>query len=429
MKILGGPPGRVIIANAATNPVYISSPDGITVSSADSPSIDAFSRQRVSNPISVYGAQFTYDLAPLLYEQVVSGSGAAITHDTTNRAVLMTFNTTPDGGTCYMQSYEHIRYQEGNGQLVFVTFNFQSPAANTTKFAGYGVHGANGIFFEVTAAGPRWAIHSDTDQGDNTAEQTNWNIDKLDGTGPSGVTLGNDKTQIAVIDFQALYVGRVRVGFDVNGLVVYCHEFLHANVVEFPYIQTANLPITCGMKATGEATTTMRFVCSAVKSEGGADDVSGYTFAASGAATAGNNSRVHLLSVRPRLTFNSIVNRSKFQLESVDIVVTGSNPVFWELAVGQESTGSWVNTNETYSAFEYEAAGSLVGDPAIVIAAGYVAATNQAKSSLSREINNRFPITLNAAGAHRWLGTLCLIVTGIGGTSATRATINWREIR
>jgi hypothetical protein len=36
---------------------------------------------------------------------------------------------------------------------------------------------------------------------------------------------------------------------------------------------------------------------------------------------------------------------------------------------------------------------------------------------------------LNAAGAVRANGTITLLVTGIGGTSACRAIMNWKEIR
>lgn len=64
----------------------------------DTAVIDAFGRLRVSAPEYVFDAQLTYDLQPLLYEQVTAQSGATITHDATNRCALMTFASTPTGG-------------------------------------------------------------------------------------------------------------------------------------------------------------------------------------------------------------------------------------------------------------------------------------------------------------------------------------------
>lgn len=397
----------------------------------DSGSLDAFSRLRISSPKLIYDCQFTYDLQPLLVEQITAESGATISHDTTNRMALLSFSSTPINGVARMQTYEHFRYQPGRSQLVFITFNFLGGAANVLKFAGYSDYASNGIELQLTNTTAQLVLKSDTGSGDQTVTQNSWNIDPMNGTGSSGITLDFTKTQILVIDFQALYVGRVRLGFDIDGVIYYVHQFMHANILAVPYIQTANLPITCGMVATGTATSTMNYICSSVMSEGGEGDLFGYGFSQEGTATAGSGSRTHLLSLRPKTLFNSITNRSKFILDSVDVMVTGANSIYWELCIGQAISGTttYNDVNETYSAIEYNTLGTISGSPAIVLAAGYVAATANSKASASSVITSRTPITLDAAGAVRALGTLSLIVTGIGGTSACRANVNWREVR
>jgi hypothetical protein len=67
--------------------------------------------------------------------------------------------------------------------------------------------------------------------------------------------------------------------------------------------------------------------------------------------------------------------------------------------------------------------------PSIVLAGGYTASSAQSKGSVNRLLANKYPITLDVAGAVRSLGTLSVIATGIGGTSACRAILNWKEIR
>jgi len=393
--------------------------------------VDAFGRFRTSNAVNLLNPQFTYNLRPLTYEQVTSGTGASIAHDATNRCALMTFSSTPTGGKAYMQSYEFFPYQAGNSHLIFVTFNMIEGVANVLKFAGYGEYQTNGVFFELNGTARQFTLYSNTDLGDTTVPQASWNLDPLDGTGPSGYTFDETKVQIVVIDLQALYVGRVRIGFDIDGDVIYCHEFLHANNIDVPYIQIASLPVLCGMTCSGTVSTTMRFVCAGVKSEGGEDDQAGSPMCIEATGTAGNSTRAHILSVRPKTTFGGFTNRSKFVLESVDVLVTGNQNVLVELAIGQAISGAttFSDVNATYSSMEYNSAGTISGSPAIVAGAQYVVSSNTAKGAVSRSFATRYPITLDAAGAARSLGTLSVLGTGLGGTSAMRVVLGWREIR
>jgi hypothetical protein len=425
------------ISKAAPVTLYDTSGNEVDVNKSeisfkDGANLDSFSRLRISNPLTLFNAQMTYDLVPLLYEQITNGSGATISHDTTNRCALMTFSSTPTGGKSYMQSFEYLPYQPGKSQLVFVTFNMISGVSNVTKFAGLS-DGTNGFEFQVINNTNQFTIYSASGNGNETVTQANWNIDKLDGTGPSGIVLDISKTQILVIDFQALYVGRVRMGFDIGGTVIYCHEFLHSNLSSYPYIQTANLPVRCGMTSTATVTTTMNFICCSVISEGGVEDVDkfGYSFSQGGSVTASSGARTHLLSLRPRATFNSFTNRTRVAYIDVEIFVTGTRAVYWELCIGQAISGTttYNDVNTTYSSVEYNTAGTISGSPTVVIDAGWVAASGSTNGLVNTTVASRYPITLNAAGAARSLGTLTLLVTGIGGTSDCSGSIKFKEIR
>jgi hypothetical protein len=402
------------------------------VSIKDSANLDAFSRLRVSNPLILHNSQFTYDLTPIIMEQITNGSGATIAHDTTNRQALMTFSSTPTGGKSYMQSYEYLPYQPGRSQLIFVTFNMIAAVANTLKFAGYS-DGVNGIEFQNNGTVNQFVVYSASSAGNETVTQSSWNLDKMDGTGPSGITLDITKTQILVIDIQALYVGRVRVGFDIGGQIMYAHEFLHANLFSSPYIQSANLPVRCGMTCTGTVSTTMNFICSAVISEGGTEDINifGYTFQQDSGPISVATGGTHMLSLRPKTTFNSITNRTRVAYIDVEIYNAGNQPVQWQLCVGQAISGTttYSDVNTTYSSSEYNILGTLSGSPTIVIDGGFVASSGGAKGVTNTAIVSRYPITLDAAGLQRSLGTLTLKCTSLSGTQVVYASIKFREIR
>lgn len=401
----------------------------------DSDALDAFGRLPVANPTTLFDAQFTYDLQPLLYEEVKSGSGADVTHDSTNRRAVIAFSSTPTGNVCYLQSFEHFRYQPGKAQQIYITFNIGTAVTNTTAWAGYYDKTAGvGFYFGQASNGTlSFNIASQTDAGNQTKNQTDWNLDKLNGSGKSGKTIDITKDQILFIDFQALYVGRVRFGFIIDGALIFCHEFLNANAFDSPYTDSANLPISVGMASSGGTVTRiMTFNCCSVISSGGIDETVGYEFSTPDVSvTAGSATRTHLVSIRPRTTFNSITNRSKLAMIEIDLLVTGNNPVYWELCLGQAFSvaPTYANVNATYSANDYGTGGTLSGSPTIVIDSGYIPATASQKGASNMLLTSRYPITLDYAGAVRSLGTITLLVTGLGGTSATRGVIKFKEVR
>jgi hypothetical protein len=103
----------------------------------------------------------------------------------------------------------------------------------------------------------------------NIVAQTDWNIDKLDGTGPSLLTLNLDNPQILFIDIEWLGVGTVRMGFVIDGKFVHCHSFHHANQNTSPkgaYIQTATLPLRSEIEntSTTASNSTLKIICSTV---------------------------------------------------------------------------------------------------------------------------------------------------------------------
>jgi len=392
---------------------------------------DAFNRLRVSNPIGLFDAQFTYDLNPLLYEAITNGSGATITHDATNRVALMTFSSTPTGGKAFLQSFDYHPYQPGKSQKADITFNFKEAVANCMKFAGY-CDGVNGVEFRLNGTTKEIAILSGTSLGDQIIPQSQWNLDRLDGTGRSGLTLDISKIQLLPIDIQALYTGNVRVGFQVGRNIVYCHEFEHANTTAFTFLQYASLPIRVGMTCTGTVSTTMHFNCCAVASEGGKEDPSALHFVPPDALiTVPSGSFVHAVSIRPKLLFNGITTRQKFTVDSIDVLNTGNNPIAWYLVLGQAiiTNTTFIDVNTTYAAMEYNILGVLSGSPALIIDGGYVPATNQSKTAASKNLGHKYPLTLNEAGAHRINGTFSVIFIGLGGASTARAIVSWKGIR
>ena len=238
---------------------------------ADSPHIDAFGRLRVSNPVNEFTSEFQYNLHPLFYDAVTASNGT-VTHNAPMSAADLDV-TTDDGSKAMIQTFEYFRYQPGKSLAIAMTFVMPSQQAGTTMQVGY-FDDDNGFFLEVKDASTIQFVRRTKTSGsvvDNAVTQANWNVDKLDGTGASGITLDLTKGQILRIDMQWLSLGRIRMCFDIDGELIPAHQFLVANVLTVPSTTTGNLPVRWLMENTSAPASakTMQAICSSVFTEGG----------------------------------------------------------------------------------------------------------------------------------------------------------------
>lgn len=404
----------------------------------DGANLDAFSRLRTSNLENIFNVQCQYNRATIQMEAGNTGTGSLPTHSANTRMVALTSTGT---GTSFMQSYSYIPYQPGKSQFIATTFVIGAAVAGATVDVGY-FDASNGIFLRQNGTTNLQIVRRTSTSGsvvETAIASTAWNIDKFDGTGVSGKTLDITKAQILIIDLQFLGMGRVRVGFDIDGQIFYAHQFLNANSLDVPYMQTASLPVQMLVTTTSGAKTSY-FKCAAVSSEGGNLDLFGYMFATPEAVeTAASGARTHLVSVRPKTTFNSIANRQFNEIIDIILITTGTNPVYWELVVGATFAAStWADVNTTYSGMEYTSVrGSFTNlTNGVVIAVGYTAGAGTGANPptvtpimIPPRISAKFPLSLNRAGAVRDMGTYTLLISGVGGASATRGIINYKEVR
>lgn len=257
-------------------------------------SVDAFTRLRVSNPETLTDNNFLTDKSPLRWDEKISGSGGSVSFT----PGYLTLSATPAGGRVVNQRRLYTAYQPGKSLLILCTGTLIIDTLNigdTTSRIGYfddendktseigTVYGC-GYFFEYELSGgtstlyvvERTPYNPTTGvigpQVDTKITQTNWNIDPMDGTGPSGITLDPTKRQIFLIEMEWLGVGSVNMGIVVDRQIFYVHRFDHANLVNaYPYIPRATLPIRYEITQDGGGVgdAQMTQVCSTVISEGG----------------------------------------------------------------------------------------------------------------------------------------------------------------
>jgi hypothetical protein len=128
---------------------------------------------------------------------------------------------TSSGTEVIRETKKIFAYQPGKSLLIMNTFVLNSAKEGLRQRVGY-FGSSNGIYVQLQDSTVSFIRRSSTSGSlvETVVNQSNWNVDKLDGTGPSGITLNISKAQIFWIDMEWLGVGNVRMGFIYNGQFV-----------------------------------------------------------------------------------------------------------------------------------------------------------------------------------------------------------------
>ena len=429
------------MAHVSGSPAHYSRRGIQPVALGDTPSVDAFGRLRTGEPVTLLDVSFEYDAQPLVMATKTATTQASVAHSTVNGMVTVTGGTsTKSTGQAIFQSYEYTRYQPGKSLVSVQTFVMGAATTGVTQTVGW-FDAQNGVFLRRNSSGLAVVLRRMTTGGvkDTVVNQASWNIDPMTGNGPSGITLDVTKTNILWMDSQWLGVGRVRVGFDVDGAVQYVHSFANANSTQItPYARTWNLPLRWASTHRAAGTDNgIKAICGTVISEGGFEDERGITVSVGSTANVTCTTGVirPVLSIRPSTVFKGRTNRAQIIVDSVDVFAS-ANPASWWLyyastTLTPSSAAAWVSVSTVHSVMKvnkHASTGTIAGG--IRVRQGFIAAAGvpaQARGSQSQSLNSKLPLTLDIDGANP--KTLTLAALGVGGSASVRAAINWREIR
>jgi len=365
---------------------------------------DAFGRLRVSQPTTLFDSQMQYDTQPLLWSQKLVGT-ASVTHRPLESAADFTLGTA-SGDSVIRQTRQYFRYQPGKSQYVFCTGAFGEAQDGTTKLIGYG-DDKNGIFFGQDGGGLFVLLRSNitgTPSDARKVYQADWSLDPLDGSGTTGLTIDATKAQIFALDIEWLGVGRVRIGVVIGGALIYCHEFLNANLNSTTYMTTANLPVRYEITNTAAvaAAPTLKQICCQVSSEGGQQRTAAYPFGfelTDIAVPVGSANRIVIFAARHKELFNGIENRVDWRPIKYDVLPVGGRCVTQIVYNPIVTGGTWIDIDSGQSAIE----GNITPTG---FSGGIVVASSLSAGGSTKAANPVFSTTASAS-AQIFSGTKC----------------------
>jgi hypothetical protein len=219
-------------------------------------------RLKVSSYETVFFNTFQYGIETDVWDTKVS-LGATAYHDPNRNSVVMQVGVTT-GSEIIRQTRNVMRYIPGRPTQATFAIILTNPVPGVRRRMGM-FEERDGFYFEDDGSGYdgySCVIRSST-SGISTnirVPRSQWNGDKLDGTGPSGINAGPNTQQLVTFDYEWYGAGQVKVGFVINGTTHYIHTFNHANILTLPWCATPFLPIRLELtNVVGIATTSTIF--------------------------------------------------------------------------------------------------------------------------------------------------------------------------
>jgi hypothetical protein len=390
---------------------------------------DAFGRLRVSEPLTLFDSSHRYRDNGLWNTLATIGGTAVFSPN----EGLVNLNVTGAAGSQVIRETTKVfSYQPGKSLLVFNTFVMAPAQIDLRQRVGYfGID--NGIYIELRDDVLSFVERSIVTGSltENSVPQTAWNVDTLDGTGPSGVTLDITKAQILFMDIEWLGEGTVRLGFVIDGNFILCHRFNHANLITSTYITTASLPLRYEISAGATGIpATLKQVCSTVISEGGYD-LRGAQQAVGTPITTPKTFAVAgtyypMVGIRLKATaLDAIVITTAVSLLGLG---NGKNYA-WRIVQSAITTGgSWVSAGVD-SSVEYNLTGTSVTGGRI-LAQGYVNSSNQGSPSINilKEAIFASQLERNTFTGTRFELVIEMAIDTTGGTLGAYVSLDWEEV-
>lgn len=396
--------------------------------------VDHFGRLPVSTPESVFDSKQTSDNAPLFWdEELVSGAGisSSWTGDRSTTVITSTINT---AGNFIRQSYQWVNYQPGKAVNVYMTgiLRAGSSGTGTEALIGQG-NDENGLFFvdKNDTVYVRMRSYVTGAKVDDDVAQGDWNIDPLDGTGPSGVTAYWFNAQIFVIAYGWLGYNNPVFGIVVDRKFIPCHEFKISNNVDGVFMSTPNLPLRYQLITTASSpVAAIEATCTSVISYGGRNPngvVRYKSTEGTHTSTASENVLYAVMGIRLKSTHLD----AAVDLKDIDFqVVTASSNLEWVLMWNPTVAGTFTYNNQTNSAVQVAIGGSSnTVTNGYAINGGFIESgtNNSGIGSSGASVNSSLRLGSAIDGTQ---DELVLCVRPIAGSTAVdiEAALTWLEL-
>ena len=395
--------------------------------------LDPLSRLKVSSqPDTVMFLNTTYNKNPLRIDEITL-SNAVSSHDADKGVVNMNLVSTT-ASRIVRQSKLYTPHVFGSTTTAIVNGTLTTNNTNSNVVSRIGVFddandvsgaGAqstgNGIFFQYDNTSNLRLVHRTNTSGsqvDTVVQRSSWNLDKLDGTGASGLTLNVTSPTNFVFEWnQANSSSIARAGVYANG-VSFCHVFSNVSMFGNPALPVRWEIAHNSNLGTANSATLVQGPAVIYTDEPytGPNKTFAYDLG-SNFKLINTVSTVPLLSIRLSNTYERAKIYPK-ELEIVNIAAGGVGK--WQLSLNPTLTGASFSNIATSSFAEGDSNATALSD-GVNVASGYIYDAGVTKVPLN---DKDISLLCSINGTQ---DILTLQLTNINGALNVSSSIEWIE--
>jgi len=334
----------------------------------------AFGELMVCQNKTLLHHHFDYNINGEINQTFIQNTGT-VTQDS-NTALLQTGTTL--SSVAHLRSRRIAAYSPGVGLEVRFTCSFNAASVND-GYTLIGIGNSDSIstfaprdgyfigYNKVVTSSTNFHVFRYIDNSIAFVNQTNFNIDKLDGTGPSGINLTTTFGKIHVwrIMFQWLSAGNIyyQIENPNTGTFMTFHviQYASANALPSTYNPSFKFFATT-FNFNAASNMILRVPCAMIAMNGDEWLTQGLVWARQGLKTLVGGIGLNIITIRNKTTYASKNNRSVVKIKRISFASDGTKLYIFQCIVNATLTGaSFADNNTNSSCVDYDFAATYSG--------------------------------------------------------------------
>jgi len=382
-------------------------------------------RLKVAPFQTVFFNTFQYGKETDVWDERITGVGTA-THNPNSSNVVMEVGSTA-GSKVVRQTKQVMRYIPGRPATLAFAIRLEAPQVGIRRRFGL-FNETDGTYFEDDGGTYSYVIRSSATgiTTETRVTRENWNGEKFDGNGYTGVTADATKQQMISINYEWYGAGGVTFNWLMKNETIVSHKFKNSNVNDLVWCRSPFLPIRMEIEnVTGVAGTHYIYQGSNSLIQEGEPEKLGALLSIgnpiTGTTMPSANTFYPIISLRLKSTQLSAV----MLLRSLQAATNDNTNVYWKLLENPTLTGaSWQNHPDPNSFIQYDTtATALTGGTALLN--GFTVGGG----AQLIEIDSKAALQIGRSGIGTISDIYTLACASPNTNKAALAVINWIEQR
>jgi len=382
-------------------------------------------RLKVAPFQTVFFNTFQYGKETDVWDESVVGVGTA-THNASSSNVVMEVGSTA-GSKVVRQTKQVMRYIPGRPATLAFAIRLEAPQVGIRRRFGL-FNETDGAFFEDDGGTYSYVIRSSATgiTTETRVTRENWNGEKFDGNGYTGVTADATKQQMISINYEWYGAGGVTFNWLMKNETIVSHEFENSNVNDLVWCRSPFLPIRCEIEnVTGVAGTHYLYQGSNSLIQEGEPEKLGTLLSISNPITGTTLTNANTFYPVISLRLKTSALQAVMLLRSLQAVTNDNTNVYWRLYQNSTLTGaSWADHPDPNSFMQYDTtATALTGGTTLL--SGFTIAGG---ASLV-DVDDKAALQIGRSGIGTISDTYTLACAAPNVNKAALAVLNWIEQR